>query len=192
MVELIRVQSNDDSSDTFSPIVRFKNKYGLEIEFKSSSSSSPASFDIGEKVIIYYENQNPQNAKIKSFFELWRFATIVGGIGIIFALIGFGFFVNNKLKKDKIAYLKQNGSRIETDFQKVNINSFIKVNGRNPFQILTQWQNPLTQKIHIFTSDNIWYDPSSFIKENKIKVLIDMRNTKNYWVDVTFLPNLEK
>ncbi len=192
MVELIRVQSNDDSSDTFSPIVRFKNKYGLEIEFKSSSSSSPASFDIGEKVIIYYENQNPQNAKIKSFFELWRFATIVGGIGIIFALIGFGFFVNNKLKKDKIAYLKQNGSRIETDFQKVNINSFIKVNGRNPFQILTQWQNPLTQKIHIFNSDNIWYDPSSFIKENKIKVLIDMRNTKNYWVDVTFLPNLEK
>jgi Protein of unknown function (DUF3592) len=192
VVELIRVQSNDDSSDTFSPIVRFKNQYGLEIEFKSSSSSSPASFDIGEKVMVYYELQNPQNAKIKAFFELWGVATIVGGIGIVFALIGFGFFVNDKLKKDKIAYLKQNGSRIETDFQKVKVNSSFEVNGRNPFQILTQWQNPMTQKIHIFTSDNIWFDPSNFIKENKIKVLIDIKNTKKYWVDITFLPNLEE
>ncbi len=192
VVELIRVQSSNDSSDTFSPIVAFKDQNGIEVEFTSSSSSSPASFDIGEKVVVFYEPQKPVNAKIKSFFELWGAATIVGGIGLVFGLIGFGFFLNDKLKKDKIAYLKQNGSRIESDFQKVKINSAFEVNGRNPYQILTQWQNPTTQKIHVFTSENIWYDPTNFIKEKKIKVLIDMKNLKKYWIDISFLPDLEE
>jgi Protein of unknown function (DUF3592) len=192
VIELVQSQSSDYSTASFSPLVAFKNQNGEEIEFKSSSSSSPANFDIGEKVIVYYELQNPQNARIKAFFELWGGATIVGGIGFIFGLIGFGFFISDKLKKDKIAYLKQNGSRIETDFQKVKVNSSFEVNGRNPFQILTQWQNPATQKIHVFTSDNIWFNPSNYIKENKINVLIDMKNFKKYWVDITFLPNLDE
>ena len=56
--------------------------------------------------------------------------------------------------------------------------------------IVSQWQNPATSKLHIFESDNIWFDPTDFIKTDKIKVWIDRKNPKKYMVDLSFLPEV--
>lgn len=90
-----------------------------------------------------------------------------------------------------IQFLKQNGKRIDTDFQSVAINTSLKVNSRSPFQILTQWQNPVTSKIHIFKSENIWYNPTDYVKTDTLKVVIDANNPKKYFMDISFLPELK-
>lgn len=186
-----RSSSSSNNSITFQPLVQFTEKKGNNIEFLSSTSSNPPSYSVGEKIEIIYNPESPNKAKIKSFFSIWGGVTIVGSLGFIFFIIGGSIFLFDKKKSKLLKYLKQNGTRIDADFQNVKINRSLTVNGQNPFQIISQWQNPTTSKLHIFSSDNIWFDPSNFITTGKIKVLIDKKNPKKYWVDLSFLPEVK-
>ncbi len=194
VIDLLRSRSSSssDNSITYKPLVEFTEKEGNRIEFSSSTSSNPPSYSVGEKVEVLYNPESPNKAKIKGFFSIWGGVTIVGILGFVFFTIGSSIFLFDKKKSNLLKHLKQNGTRIDTDFQSVAINHSLTVNGRNPFQIISQWQDPATSKLHIFTSDNIWFDPSDFIKGDKIKVLIDKRNLKKYWIDLSFLPKVKK
>ena len=182
--------SSSDNSITYKPLVEFTDKNGNPYEFASSTSSNPPSYNVGEAVEVLYNPQSPHDAKIKGFFSLWGGATILGILGLVFFLVGAAFFVSNKRKDNKLKDLKLNGKRIETDFKSVDINYSIAVNNRNPYQIISQWQNPATSKIHVFTSDNIWFDPTDHINTETIKVLIDKQNPKRYVMDISFLPEI--
>lgn len=188
VIELVRVRSSDNSSYYYKPVVTFKTSKGEAVEFTSSSGSNPASFSVGEEVPILYLPAKPQEAKIKGFFSLWGAAAIVGGIGSVFFLVGIIILLVAKLKNKKEKYLKQYGTPIETRFQSVQLNKSFEVNGRNPFQVLTQWQNPSTSEIHVFKSNNIWFDPTDHINDREITVYIEKNNPKKYFVDLSFLP----
>jgi hypothetical protein len=185
-------QSRSNDSTIYSPVVQFTNKDGQAIEFVSSTGSNPPSHSEGEKVEILYHPKNPQNAKINDFFSLWGGSIILGSMGGVFFLIGFGIILAGIFKNKKNDYLKKNGTPIETEYQGVELNTALSVNGRHPFQILTQWENPSTSEIHVFTSDNIWFDPTSYIKTKTIRVFIENGKPKKYYVDLSFLPKLAK
>jgi hypothetical protein len=194
VVELVESRSDNSSNNSvmYAPVVNFIDKKGVEVKVYSSTSSNPPSYFVGEKVEVLYTPEAPQNAKIKGFFSVWGGATILGIFGFILFAIGGAIFVFDKKKSNIISYLKQNGTRIESDFQSVGLNTSLAVNGRNPYTIVSQWQNPATSKLHIFTSDDIWFDPTDFIKTDKIKVLIDRNDPKKYQVDLSFLPEVER
>ncbi|MBA1275750.1 hypothetical protein [Stutzerimonas azotifigens] len=83
------------------------------------------------------------------------------------------------------------GQPVEAEILEVRLNPSLVVNGRSPWKIVAQWQNPETQKLHIFNSDNIWFDPSRFVSElNQVRVFIDRQNPKRYSMDTGFLPEL--
>lgn len=189
VIDMSRSNSSDNST-TYAPVVEFVDKKGHSYEFRSSTSSNPPSYSIGEQVEIYYNPKAPNKAKIKGFFSLWGGGTIVAGLGFVFFAIGASLFLFDRKKKNLLKNLKLNGTRIDADFISININYSFSVNGRNPYQIITQWQNPSTSKLHIFKSDNIWFDPTDYITKDKIKVLIDKRNPKKYVVDLSFLPEV--
>jgi hypothetical protein len=107
-------------------------------------------------------------------------------------LIGATIILITLLRGRRDKYLKQQGTPIETEYQRVELNKAFAVNGRHPFRVLTQWQNPATSEVHVFASNNLWYDPSSYIKSNKIRVFIERNNPKKYYVDLAFLPNIAK
>ncbi|MNC77488.1 hypothetical protein D3C75_1294550 [compost metagenome] len=56
--------------------------------------------------------------------------------------------------------------------------------------IRSQWLNPRTSEVHLFESDNIWFDPSDYLKDESISVFIDKKNPKKYHVDISFLPKI--
>jgi hypothetical protein len=190
VLELIEVRNSSKNSITYKPLVEFTDNRNKTIRFSPSSSSNPPSYSEGEEVEVLYNSAKPNEAKIKSFFSVWGATLILGIIGAILFIIGIYQFWHNKRKIQTIGYLKQNGGTIEADFQSVSRNTKLAVNGRNPFNILTQWLNPETNKLHIFVSDDIWFDPSDFIKTDKIKVLIDRKNPKKYYIDLSFLPQV--
>jgi len=190
VTELVQSRSSDNNSYYYKPVVRFNTSDGQIVEFMSSTGSNPASYSVGEKVTILYLPSDPQNAKIKGYFSLYGAAVIVGGIGSAFFLVGLTFFIVTKLKNKKEKYLEQHGTPIETKFQSVQLNKGFEVNGRHPFQVLTQWQNPSTSEIHIFRSNNIWYDPTQYIGDRSITVFIERNNPNKYFVDVSFLPKV--
>jgi len=188
VIELLRVES--DNSYTYKPKVAFETKTGEAIQFISSTSTNPPSYTEGEEVEVLYLEKTPEKARINGTASLWLGAIIVGGIGAVFFLVGFLFFFFKKRKENKIQSLKDNGIKIKTNLQSVYLNTSYIVNGRSPFVIETQWKNPATSEIHIFKSDDIWFDPTDYIENEEITVLIERNNPKKYHVDLSFLPKI--
>ena len=187
VVDLVELE-NSSNSISYKPLVQFIDKTGKRIEFLSPSSSNPPSYQNEEKVEVLYNPDSPNDAKLKGLFSIWGGTIIMGILGVTLTIIGVSIFIFDKKKNDTLKYLQQNGTTIETDFQIVDINLNYTVNGQNPYQIVSEWINPSTSKLHVFTSDNIWFDPTKYIKTEKIKVLIDINNPEKYWVDLAFLP----
>ncbi len=188
VIELVRSRSTD--SVTYRPVVEFKTRDGSTIEFVSSSGSNPPSYSKGEVVNVYYQEFSPEQAKISGFFSLWGGSVILGGIGSAFFLFGFVIMLSGILATKKAEYLRRYGVPIKAKFQGVQTNSSLEVNGRNPYQITAQWKNPATSEIHVFNSENIWFDPTDHIHGDEITVLIEKDNPKKYYIDISFLPKM--
>lgn len=177
-------------SATYKPVIEFYDHKGIRIEFASFEGSNPPKYTVGDKVEVLFNPENPIDAKINSFFSIWGGVLIMSIVGIVFFVIGCISISKEKKKRAIVNFLKSKGTSIETHFQNVVVNDSCSLNGKHPYQIVSQWLNPATSQIHIFTSDNIWFDPSSYLKNNKIKVIIDSKNAQNYIVDLSFLPSI--
>jgi hypothetical protein len=74
-----------DRGGTWSPIVEFADKAGVSRLLRSTQSTSPPLFFVGQEVSVVYDPSDPGfplNAKINTFLELWgptMFAFIFGG-----------------------------------------------------------------------------------------------------------------
>ena len=188
VIELTRSRSSD--SNTYAPVVRFVTDAGQSIEFTSKSSSNPPAYSEGEGVGVLYRPAAPHDARINGFFSLWLGPIIAGSLGAVFTLIGAGMVIAPMLSARKEADLRQHGTRIVTAFQSVEENTSLSVNGRHPFRVVTQWTNPATSQIHVFESENLWFDPTAHINVRDIGVFIERGNPKRYFVDLSFLPTL--
>jgi hypothetical protein len=90
VTELVPKRDKDDGSTTYTPVVMFEADSGASVSFTSSFSSNPPAYDVGEKVAVLYAPANPNEARIDGFGSLWLGPVIMGGIGTVFAAIGFG------------------------------------------------------------------------------------------------------
>ncbi len=87
VIDLLHVESDDDGDGTWKPRVRFRTAAGETIEFESSTSSNPPSYDIGEAVQVLHAPGHPRNARIDGFFSLWGMSLIFGAIGTAFLVV---------------------------------------------------------------------------------------------------------
>lgn len=184
------LSSRSENSITYHPVIVFVTKTGNKISFASSVSSNPPSYNEGESVEVIYDSDNPNKAEINSFTSLYLGIIILGSLGTIFFLGGFMIILFGYLKQKKSQHLLHNGKRISTKFENIQLNYGFAVNGRNPFQIHSRWLDPSSNELYIFKSDNIWFDPTDFVKTEEIIVMIDSNNPKNYFMNVSFLPKL--
>jgi len=188
VVELLPVRS--DGSTTWKPVVRFTTEAGREVEVTSSSSSSPPAYERGETVTVYYRPEAPAKARISGFFSLWGGAVILASLGGVFFLVGAAGFVVPALLGRKADRLRARGRRIETDLVGVEVNKSLSANGRHPWRIVTQWLDPASSQLHMFRSQNLWFDPTAFVQSGRITVFVDPSNPRSHHMDVSFLPKL--
>jgi hypothetical protein len=180
--------SSSSNSGSYFPVIQFQDEKGEQVVFQSSTGSNPPSYSVGQAVEILFDPANPQDARVNSFFSKWGGVFVMTLLGVVFFLIGAGIFGARILFGRKKDWLKQNGQSIATEVQDIILNKGVQVNGRSPFQIISQWKNPQTGAIHTFKSESIWYDPKQYITGKSINVLIDPANPKKYWMDISFLP----
>lgn len=188
VIDLVVNRSSD--SRTYSPVIEFLDQKGKSIEFESRTGSNPPDYSRGERVEVLYVPAEPRQAKINGFFSLWGGVLIVGGLGTIFFLVGAALVVVPIVKGRKDEYLKNNGHPVKTQFQRIELNESYSVNGRHPFQLVTQWQNPSTSKVHVFKSNNLWFDPTEYVSQGRITVFIEQDDPETYYMDTSFLPEL--
>jgi hypothetical protein len=135
VIELERSNSN-----TYHPVVRYRTAAGLDVTFRSSHGSSPPSHAVGEAVEVLYDESDPSAARIRSFASLWLGPIIVGGIGSVFVLVGGGVIYWRRRAAELAQYLRRHGTPVQTEFQNAEINTQLRVNGRHPWRIVTQWK----------------------------------------------------
>lgn len=158
-------------------------------EIRGSVSSSSRSYDIGEKVVVYYRPQQPEDGRIGSFMEQWFLPLIFSLFALVFGGIAASFLVSEVRQARMYAWLATHGMTVQARISEVGKNYSLKVNGRSPWVIRAQWQHPVTQAVHVFESENLWYDPGQFIGERKdIPVRVDADDPKRYRVDIGWLP----
>jgi hypothetical protein len=181
----MEMSTSGSGPDTYRPVVTFQTVNSETIQFTSSSGSSPASYRVGQGVEVIYDPESPDNAKIKSFQSLWLGSMIFGVLGIMFSSFGFGMILHGKKRGNVIQRLKEFGLPIETQFHGVEENEKISVNRRHPYRIVSHWTKD--NELHVFRSENLWFDPSDRIESDKITVWVDPNNMKKYYMDIAFL-----
>lgn len=95
-------------------------------------------------------------------------------------------------KNKKLATrLKQSGKIVVATINDIYIDTRLKVQGRSPYVISCQWVDPMFRdKIYIFKSESIWFDPREYVNGKTMVVYIDETDPKKYYVDISFLPKL--
>ena len=184
-----RSSGSSGSSTTWAPVVRFTTPDGVQQEFVASTSSNPPAYHRGEAVEVLYESGRPEGATINGWFSLWGGIAIVGGLGLVFSLVGGGILAA-RVRADHRKRLLKTGRRVEAAFRSVELNAGFAVNGRSPYRVLCQWQDPQTSLVHVFASENLWYDPSAFIKAATFPVYVARDDPQRYYMDVSALPKL--
>lgn len=193
VVEIVRRVSRSSDraqSVTYAPVVRYTTEGGEIVEFQSRTSSNPPAYHTGEPVTVLYRREAPYDAEIDSFAAQWMVPLILGGIGSLFVLVAGAVLLSGPFVRRRQAHLRRHGVAVETELQGIERNLNYRANGRNPFRVVTQWQNPATGEIHVFKSENLWFDPSAYIGHRKIRVLIERNNPRRYHVDLSFLPKM--
>lgn len=182
-------QSSSKGKGTYHPLVDFTAANGTVVHYTSSSGSNPAAYSRGDHVAMLYDPANPEHAQIDSFMENWFGTLMLGAFGLVSTLIGGGIIWSRLNQRKVRAWLAQNGMRSQAKFENVLYDTSLQINGRSPWRLVCQWQHPVTQKVYMFRSDPIWYDPTSFVdKREVLDVLVNMDNPKQYQVDTAFLP----
>jgi len=162
---------------------------GAEYEIVARVSSSGRSFDIGERVAVLYRPDAPADGRLDSFAESWLLPLIFGFFTLVFGGIAAGFLLAELRKRRLHAWLQHSGMTVQARINEVARNTRWKVNGRSPWVIRAQWQHPVTQKIHVFQSENLWYDPSEYIDgRDQCPVRVDADDPSRYRVDIEWLP----
>ncbi|MEO6759447.1 MAG: DUF3592 domain-containing protein, partial [Saprospiraceae bacterium] len=174
-------------SGSLAPVVAFETTDGQRQTYTSQTYSSPPAHQIGEKVTLWYAPGHPEQV-VLSGFSRWFVPVLLGGFFLVFGGIGYGGLFYQYLKKRDEAWLQQNGQAVEATFTKVVWKTWMHVNGRSPYVVYCQWQDPATQQVHVFESGHIWYDPTAYVGNRPIQVLIDPGNLRKYYVDLSFLP----
>lgn len=150
-----------------------------------------SSFYEGKKIDIYYMKNDPNTIGSK---KLELLLLLILFMGLIFLLIGgINIFkvISNKKKKDRLI---KTGTKIEATYVETTTNFHVNVLGRNPSNIICEYDDPVSNNTYKFKSEKLWYDPSLYISDCEIEtftVYVNKDNMKDYYVDIEELIDKE-
>lgn len=183
--EVTKVTKN---TELYYPVVQFKTVKNSSEVFKSAAGNNPPLFKAGDKVKVYYSRENSKNAVINSFITLWSSIAVKAVIGIIFLISGIIFLAIQQQRKKLKQRLKKNGVIIVTTITGIKKDEQTKINWRHPYRIYSELKSSGHHKTFKFISDEIWFNPESYLKDKTIKVFVEADDYNKYWMDIAFLP----
>lgn len=151
--------------------------------YESTLNGYLSSFYEGKDINIYYDKENPNKIGMKQLDLLFL---IFPGIGLVFLIIGSTGIIIKINKKKQEQKLKETGKIVYGNYTETIINKTYNINGRNPYNIICEWQDPIDNKKYIFKSKNIWINPEKIIEEKNIKqfpIYINENNKAKYYID---------
>jgi hypothetical protein len=79
-----RSRSRDPDSPTYAPVFSFRDTQGRRHEVTSAVGHGRSPYEPGQEVPVLYDRDNPEDARIDSFVQLWLFPMAIGFMGTVF------------------------------------------------------------------------------------------------------------
>lgn len=159
--------------------------------YTSVMSGYSSTFYEGKKIDIYYMKNDPNIIGSK---KLELLLLLIPFMGLIFLLIGgINIFkiISNKKKKERLI---KTGTKIEATYLETTTNFHVNILGRNPSNIICEYDDLVSNNTYRFKSERLWYDPSLYISDCEIEtftVYVNKDNMKDYYVDIEELIDKE-
>ena len=183
-------QRDSEGSGTYHPVFQFQTEGGQTITHVGNTGCRPSCYEVGERVQVLYDPADPNHATTATFFGQHVGSFVFGLLAAIFGGIGFIWLYVVRRNAERDEELRRTGKRLDVKVVEVERRLNMQVNGRNPWRIVAQWQDPGTQVVHVFRSANIWFDPAEWVKET-VPVFMDRNDPKRYVMDISFLPQAD-
>jgi len=125
--------------------------------------------------------------------NMWLFSIIFCGVISTFLIAGAVCKMIHSIKKNKKESLITANKYVYAEIIDVDINVYQKVQidriSMNPYFIICKYIDE-TGKEYLFKSHSLLYNPSALISTKQLKVYVDLKNPKNYYVDTnSILPH---
>lgn len=88
MIQRASTSSSGSRSTNWTPVFAFRTPDGKEVRVGAGFSSSPPCCAVGDRVTVRYDPADPTRAQMAGFLSSWLVATILGGMGAVFLLVG--------------------------------------------------------------------------------------------------------
>lgn len=85
-------RQDGEGGTIFCPRFTFTTDDRREFVVASKTGTSPPAFRDGEQIEVLYNPLKPEDARIKTFAQLWLAPTICGPLGVVFLLVGLYFW----------------------------------------------------------------------------------------------------
>ena len=176
---------DSDGDYSYKPVVEFRDADGRRHVFTSNVSSSPPQHAAGERVQVIYAPATPDEAVIDSFLDRFLLPLILGGLGTVFAAIGFGLLFARLRGRRIAAELRASGLPIQAKVVECYCDTSVRVNGRSPWRVVCQATHPATGKLQSFKSEAIWIDPRAQLAGKDVRVLVDPARPTRHLIDLS-------
>ena len=175
-----RFRNEDGFEETsYFPIVTFTTPEGRAVRFESSTTND--SYDIGDRVDVLYDPDDPSDARLAALVDLWLFPVLFVLVGLGLAAVG-GFLAIRRARKlsgDDAQWLRRFGRRLEGRSPKVR--------GSEPYYLEVEIHEPMKEP-RVVASDFVWFNPARQVrKRESIDVYVDPNDDDRYYVDLSFL-----
>lgn len=182
--------------ETDAPIVEYESPSGETRSVTGAISSSPRAGQVGDRVPVLVNPENPDIVRLGTPLELWFAPGLLGGVGGVFVLIGTvtagaasgAGRLPGQMSAKRLQALRETGERVMARV------TAILAQGANPsarapahWRLQAVWQQDGAS--HTFISQPIGVDPAPHVKVgDEIGVYIDHGNPKVYAFDFSMLP----
>jgi uncharacterized protein (UPF0333 family) len=151
-------------------------------EYESEYGEYTSGMRVGQEVEVYYDPENPGDARTGSYF----LPVIFMGIGGLFIVIGFAFVIVNFKSSRSRKKLVQNGDALSGKIIDVKMNTTLRINNRYPYKAECEVINPFDNEKYLYSSENITSDITELIGQD-VTVYVDKKDRKKYYVDINEL-----
>lgn len=174
---------SSSDGNTYAPIVKFKYQ-GKTLQKEAKIYTSSRSFNIGERVAIYYDPGDPRKILIRGYFRIWGFGSIflMTGLGVS----SLGIFIWLKFKR--LRYILEHGKiypgKILSIIEKVGARRNDLGQLKNTFKVEFEWSPPGSGKT-VVNKKNVFLPvfPQLHQAGDELLIFADPRNPKNFELD---------
>ena len=185
----LEYRSSGKGGAAYYPVIRFVTRSGDTVVAHTNVGARPPAHQKGDVLPILYDPARPLDAKTTGFFSLYVGSFVAALFALIFGGVGGTWIAVQRRAAAIEEELRQTGQRVEATVVEVELRTNLRVNGRHPYRIVAQRQDPVSHEVQVFRSANIWFDPTAYVPKT-VQVLVDRYNPRRHLVDLGFLPKV--